>query len=144
MNRKGLDLQRSHAKSTALAVDWQWTTRDPNWLLIGHLACQYANMINLTSHRTESMTLPPANAWLLRGCMPARSWPEMWMRERLEVLETLGEQAVTRSAESSKRIKAVTRSASPQLVKKVLQSMKRAGAVSSTGVGRGALWEVIR
>jgi Fic family protein len=38
---------------------------------------------------------------------------------------------------------AMVPAASPQLVKKVLQSMKRAGAVSSTGFGRGAVWEVI-
>lgn len=38
---------------------------------------------------------------------------------------------------------ALVPAASRQLVKKVLQSLKRAGLVKSTGIGRGALWEVV-
>jgi hypothetical protein len=34
--------------------------------------------------------------------------------------------------------------ASPQLIKKVLAEMKRAGRVRLVGRGRGARWEVIR
>jgi hypothetical protein len=39
-------------------------------------------------------------------------------------------------------ILAMVPAASPQLVKKVLLSMKQEGAVKLTGRGRGALWEV--
>jgi hypothetical protein len=36
------------------------------------------------------------------------------------------------------------RAASPQLIKKVLAEMKKAGQARLTGRGRGARWEVIR
>jgi Fic family protein len=69
-------------------------------------------MPKLTTERIESMAMTPATAWLLGECMQARGQQEMWMRQRPEVLETLREQAIVQSAESSNRIEGVTIAAS--------------------------------
>ncbi len=65
-------------------------------------------MINLTINRIESISISPSTAWLLGECMRARGMEEMWMRQKPEVLESLREQAMIQSAESSNRIEGVT------------------------------------
>jgi Fic family protein len=65
-------------------------------------------MNNLTINRIGNLELPVATAWLLGECMQARGKQELWMRQRPEVLQTLREQAVVQSVESSNRIEGVS------------------------------------
>jgi hypothetical protein len=99
-------------------------------------------MSTLDPHKLAGLAIPVGTGWLLGACMEARGKQDLWIRQKPEVLDVLRKQAIIQSAESSNRIEGVTVAANPQLIKKVLAEMKRAGQVRLVGRGRGARWDV--
>lgn len=65
-------------------------------------------MISLRPDKLTNATIPVATGWLLAACMEARGKQDLWTRQKPEVLQTLREQAVVQSAESSNRIEGIT------------------------------------
>lgn len=64
-------------------------------------------MLSLNENRFETLQIPGGTAWLLGRCMEARGMQELWTRQRPEFLESLRQQAVVQSVESSNRIEGV-------------------------------------
>jgi Fic family protein len=56
----------------------------------------------------EQATIPLSTGWLLGQCMEAKGKQDLWLRQKPEILESLREQAMIQSAESSNRIEGVT------------------------------------
>ena len=65
-------------------------------------------MLTLREETFDRVTLPVSVGWLLADCMEFRGKQELWSRQRPEVLESLRQQAVIQSVESSNRIEGVT------------------------------------
>lgn len=65
-------------------------------------------MLTLREETFEQAALPVSTSWLLADCMEFRGKQDLWSRQRPEVLETLRQQAMIQSVESSNRIEGVT------------------------------------
>lgn len=65
-------------------------------------------MLTLDRSKLSETTIPVTTGWLLGSCMEARGKQDLWIRQKPEVLETLREQAIIQSVESSNRIEGVT------------------------------------
>ena len=65
-------------------------------------------MLKLTLDRLRALELPLGTAWLLADCMEARGKQELWIRQKPAVLDSLREQAIIQSVESSNRLEGVT------------------------------------
>jgi Fic family protein len=65
-------------------------------------------MIVLGPEKLAGATFPVTTVWLHGSCMESRGKQDLWMQQKPEVLETLWEQAIIQSVESSNRIEGVT------------------------------------
>jgi len=65
-------------------------------------------MLTLRAERLKETTIPLSTGWLLSACTEAKGKQDLWMKQKPEVLETLREQAIVQSVESSNRIEGVT------------------------------------
>jgi Fic family protein len=64
-------------------------------------------MRSFDPHKINTLTMPPALAWLLAQCTEARGKQDLWRQQKPEVLDALRELAIIQSAESSNRIEGV-------------------------------------
>ncbi len=65
-------------------------------------------MLTLREETFDQAALPLSTSWLLADCMEFRGKQDLWSRQRPEVLESLRQQAMIQSVESSNRIEGVT------------------------------------
>lgn len=65
-------------------------------------------MLTLREQTFDGAALPVSTSWLLADCMEFRGKQDLWTRQRPEVLDALGQQAIIQSVESSNRIEGVT------------------------------------
>lgn len=65
-------------------------------------------LLTLREETFQSVALPVSTSWLLADCMEFRGKQDLWSRQRPEVLESLRQQAMIQSVESSNRIEGVT------------------------------------
>ena len=65
-------------------------------------------MLGLNPKKLAEVAFPISTVWLHGSCMEAKGKQDLWMQQKPEVLETLREQAIIHSVESSNRIEGVT------------------------------------
>ncbi|MCL2641402.1 MAG: Fic family protein, partial [Phycisphaerales bacterium] len=65
-------------------------------------------MLTLRDETFHQAALPVSTSWLLADCMEFRGKQDLWSQQRPEVLESLRQQAMIQSVESSNRIEGVT------------------------------------
>jgi len=64
--------------------------------------------LTLESPRLAGITVPLGTSWLLATCMESKGKQDLWTQQKPEILESLREQAIIQSVESSNRIEGVT------------------------------------
>lgn len=64
--------------------------------------------LNTEPSKLLAAPLPMGTSWLLAACMEARGKQDLWIRQKPELLQSLREQAIIQSAESSNRIEGIT------------------------------------
>lgn len=65
-------------------------------------------MLTLHEETFTQAALPVSTSWLLADCMEFRGKQDLWQQQRPEVIESLRQQAIIQSVESSNRIEGVT------------------------------------